>query len=140
MAAVAKSLTLTIPVQGGKLAPSYHQKMAIGGYLSGRGDKPVEVKFSKPVTTRSNNQNRYMWGVVYKILADETGHTPEEIHAAAKQLFLPRKYITLGNNEIEVEKSTAELSTEEFELYLERLRVWASTELGIRIPLPNGGD
>jgi hypothetical protein len=140
MAAVAKSLTLTIAVEGGKLQPTYQQKLTIGGFLSGHGEKPIEVKFSRPVKTRSNNQNRYLWGVVYKIISDESGHTPEEIHTAAKQMFLPRKFIMLGNVEIEIEKSTAELSTAEFELYQERVRAWASTELGFRIPLPNDSD
>lgn len=38
----------------------------------------IEVRESKD--TRTNQQNRYLWGVVYKLLSDETGNDPEDLH------------------------------------------------------------
>jgi hypothetical protein len=49
-------------------------------------------------------------------------------------MFLPRKFITLGAKEVEVRKTSADLSTEEFADYLRRIEAWAATELGIAIP------
>lgn len=133
----AAGITLVIPVQSGRLNPSLAQQQAMDTYLQTREGKAVSVKFCRPTNSRSQEQNRYLWGVCYTMLAAETGHSTEELHTALKEILLPRKFITLGNREVEVTKSTADLNTTEFEHYLERLRVWAQTELGIRIPLPN---
>lgn len=91
----------------------------------GRGGKP-----------RSHSQNSYLWGVVYPLIAEYTGHSTEELHEAFKHLFLPRATF-LGDKEILANKSTTELSTVEMEDYLMRVRVWAGEELGVSIPLPN---
>lgn len=133
----SNGVSLVIPVEGGMLRPSMVQQRAMDAYLSTREGKAVTVKFTRPTSTRSLNQNRYYWGVVLTIIAESTGHTTEEVHDAVKELFLPRKFVTLGNNEVEVAKSTTELTTDEFNLYLERIRTWAETELSIRIPNPN---
>ena len=37
---------------------------------------------------RSAEQNSYMWGVVYKLMSDETGYTPDEIHQLMGERFL----------------------------------------------------
>ncbi len=86
---------------------------------------------------RSDRQNRYMWSVVYKIIADETGHSTEVIHDFMMSMFLPRSFITVGKAEQEVRKSTTELSTVEMEDYLMRIRVFAAQDLQCQIPLPN---
>jgi hypothetical protein len=130
-------LTLTIPVRDGCLMPSGLQKNAIAGYLAPFNGYAVAVNFSKPHAGRSNSQNSYYWGVVIGWISTETGHTPEEVHAAVKDMFLPRKFVRLGNHEHEQSKSTKELSTDEFEKYLDQVRAWAANDLGIRIPLPN---
>ena len=133
----ASGISLTIPVENGMLRPTMQQQRTMDTFLATREGKAVAVKFSRPVSTRSNSQNSYMWGVVLTLIAESTGHTTEEIHDILKSMFLPRKFITLGNREVETRKSTTELDTTEFEQYLERIRAWASSELSIRIPLPN---
>jgi hypothetical protein len=136
-ATATAGLTLTIAVRDGKLAPTNQQQLAVEGYLRTRSGKEVEVSLSRPVRVRSDRQNRYLWGVIYKILADDTGHTPEDIHAYLKDILLPRKFVTLGGVEREIAKSTKELEPQEFEKYAEQIRAWAASDLGIRIPLPN---
>lgn len=99
--------------------------------------KPPCSKCGRPFTKgRSNNQNSYLWGVVYQLIAEYTGHSTEELHEAFKHMFLPRTTF-LGDKEIIANKSTTELSTSEMEEYLMRIRVWAAQELGCSIPLPN---
>jgi hypothetical protein len=79
-----------------------------------------------------------MWAIVYKYIADYTGHSTEEIHSACKQMFLPKDHLLMGKDvEVVIPKSTKNLSTVELEEYLMRVRVWASTELSLSIPLPN---
>ena len=88
-------------------------------------------KFSKQ---RSLNQNRYYWGVVVKILADEIGYSKDEMHDALRWEFLN---ISEDEKALPTVKSTTELSTIEMETYLEEIREWADTQLDIYIPLPN---
>jgi len=80
---------------------------------------------------RSLNQNSYYWGIVIKIMSQELGYTDNEMHQVFASEFL--MYI---NRDRKFIKSTTELSTIEFENYLENCRRLAS-ENGIFIPLPN---
>ena len=130
-------ITLIVPVQNGRLNPSLAQQQAMDTYLQTREGREVAVKLTRPTNQRSLNQNRFYWGTALRIIADFTGHTPEEIHYALKTILLPRRFIMLAGREVEVGKTTTDLSTTEFEAYLERLRAWASSELGIEIPTPN---
>ena len=134
---VATGFSMVIPVQDGWIRPSPAQNQLIRNFLQTREGKAVAVKFSRPFSTRSKSQNSYLWGVVYTLIAESTGHTTEEVHDACKEMFLPRKFINIGNHEVQTSKSTTELTTDEFEKYLQQVRAWADTGLGIRIPLPN---
>jgi hypothetical protein len=91
----------------------------------------VEIIIRSPRKKRSNDQNEYYWGVVLKLIADQTGHTDEEVHEHLKWRFL-RKH-----GRLETVKSTTKLSTIEFEEYLSKVRQFASGELNIYVPLPN---
>jgi hypothetical protein len=86
------------------------------------GEK-VTVKIEKFKKARSLGENSYFHGVVCQILSDELGYSPEEIKGILKWKFKI--------------KSTADLSTVEFEEFMTKVRVWVSGELGIYIPSPN---
>lgn len=88
---------------------------------------------------RSYVQNRYYWGVVLKIISDETDNSVYDMHEYLKTLFL-KKWIIVKGQEVETVRSTTALNTKEFEEYLEQCRQWASMELGIFIPLPNDAE
>jgi hypothetical protein len=47
--------------------------------------------------------------------------------------------LEINDNKIGINKigSTATLNTKEFEVYAEQIRIWALTDLGIRLRLPN---
>jgi hypothetical protein len=45
--------------------------------------------------------------------------------------------VRIGSKEVLVGESTTELDTKEFEEYVEIIRIWAITDLGLEIPLPN---
>lgn len=96
----------------------------------------IEVVLRKQKETRSDNQNKYMWGVVYEILSEQLGYSTEEIHEIMKYKFL-RATMGGGGQVYELVKSTTKLSTTEMETYLENIRRFASAELNCYIPLPN---
>lgn len=85
--------------------------------------------FKKP---RSNQQNRYLHGIVYPLIASETGNTQEAVAEAMKSMFLPPRFVL----DVAVVGTTTELSTAEFNEYVEKICAWAS-EYGIIIPQPN---
>lgn len=133
----ARQLNLIIPVENGELKPTPSQQSMLSAYLHTRDGKAVAVKLSIPTNTRSQQANRYYWSVPVAIIAEHTGYAPEEVHTVLKDKFLPRKFVKLGNHEVEIRKTTTDLSTQEFETFLEQVRAWASTELGLFIPDPN---
>lgn len=101
-------------------------------YINHLQGKEVQVSVGLVKKQRSNNQNRFLWGVCYKLLSDTTGYIPEEVHDAMRMMFLLDK-----TREIPTLLSTTGLTTKEFEEYLEKIRIWAAQELSCIIPLPN---
>jgi hypothetical protein len=131
-----KKLTMTVPVVAGKCQWTPAQLERIKTYLSNLADgKTIEISWQPPKSTRSLKQNAYYW-LVLSIIAQETGNTTDDLHVVYKDLFLTPKFITLGNKEIEVRKTTTDLTPAEFGEYTEKVCAHAATELQLRIPLP----
>lgn len=95
----------------------------------------VEVIVRKWKKRRTDNQNKYYWGVVVPILCESLGYSDEEMHEALKWRFLRNK----EREKLPTVKSTAGLSTIEFNNYIDEIVRWASQE-GIIIPDPNQID
>ena len=101
-------------------------------------DYVVEVK--KKRNTRSTMQNNYYWKCIVQKLADELGYFPNEVHDILRVKFLNEwEMVELNNKKIGINKigSSATLNTKAFEIYAEHIRIWALSELGIRLMLPN---
>lgn len=95
------------------------------------GDIELIVKKSrKSITTP---QMRYYYGVIIRTLSSELGYTSDEMDLVLKFKFL-KEYDVNGLARI---PSKLELDTEKSEDYFSKIRMWASSELGIYIPLPN---
>ena len=96
--------------------------------------------YSTDKSPRSNNQNRYYWGIVLKRISEHTGFTIDETHEVLKAKFL-RAWKSLdtkkGYIEVEYAKSTRDLNTKEFEDYMTQIREWASIDIGVWVPEPN---
>lgn len=101
--------------------------------LSLEGDVQVTVERKKK--PRSDRQNAYYWGVMIDILAKHFGYTPDEMHESLKWQFL-----RVPDAPIPLVKSSAKLTTVEFEDYAANVRQWAAQEHSINIPLPNEVD
>lgn len=103
--------------------------------------KCLRCGYSSSSKGRSNNQNRYYWGCVVHTLSDETGFTRDEIHEIIKHKFLTETHIYKSKKskieEVLISKSTTQLDTKEFEDLMTRIRIWASSRLGVFIAEPN---
>lgn len=88
---------------------------------------------------RSLALNRYYWGIVLELLAEHCGYTREEMHEALKFKFLRMEAESDVRFGLPKVGSTAQLTNAEFLRYLEDVRIFAATELGLYIPEPNEG-
>ena len=119
-------------------------KQTLINYLKELGnDYLVDVK--KQRNTRSNMQNNYYWSCIVQVLSNELGYFPDEMHDILKMKFTAEwethsiiddgvDYKTEGFFAM---KSTARMDSKAFEIYADQIRMWAITELGIRLMLPN---
>ncbi len=98
---------------------------------------------------RSNQQNRWYWGCVVKMIGDYIGSDAEETHELMKAKFnsemvivkVPYKYpktgkIRMVKRRMRVPRSTTALSTQEFSDYCEAIRRWGAEFLALDIPDP----
>jgi len=122
--------TFRIKINNGKVV--FEDRYKFDEFLKGIEDKEKLLIIDDIKKPRSENENRYYWGVVIKILADELGYLDKnDVHDAMRLRFLKE------NGKLETIRSTASLSTQEFEEYLSKIRIFASSELNIIIPEPN---
>ena len=114
-------------------------KQTLINYLKELGNNyTVEVK--KQRNNRSNMQNNYYWSCIVQPLANELGYFPDEMHDTLKVKFASEwQSIEINDKTIglQVVKSSATLDTKAFEVYADQIRIWALTELGIRLMIPN---
>lgn len=94
----------------------------------------VDITIERMGRKRTSAQNRYLWGVCYKLLADHTGHTAEDMHDYCKRKF-HSKIFEIGTEVTDIGSSTADMTTEDFMEYCENIRQLGAS-LGINIPLP----
>ena len=114
-------------------------KQSLINYLKELGnDYIVDVK--KQRNNRSNMQNSYYWKCIVQGLAEELGYFPDEMHDILKVKFASEwQSIEIHDKTVglQVVKSSARMNTKEFEVYADQIRIWALTELGIRLMMPN---
>ena len=118
-------------VAGGKFIPDDRGSFVMA-FCPHEG-KRVVVTVDRDRKRRSNEQNRYYWGVVLKLIADVTGYTTDESHEAMRWEHLRKRKDGMPDTT----HKTSDLNTAEMEEYLTHVREWAAVKLGCYIPLPN---
>jgi hypothetical protein len=103
----------------------------------------IIISIEKRRKKRSNNQNAFYW-LVIDMMRDGFNNTlgenvgVQEVHEFLKNRFLFKEIVNENIGEVvKMPKSTTELSTIEFEEYLENIRAFGLEFLGITIPMPN---
>lgn len=119
----------------GKIKFEHGQRNEFDLYLRTLEGAHVEIIVRKWCKRRSNQENRYYWGVIIKLCAEHFGYDADEMHEAFKYkfLFVPAE----KENDLPRCQSTARLNTVVFEDYLERIRNFMLIEHEFKIPLPN---
>lgn len=96
-------------------------------------DCEAVIRVERLKNNRTKNQNAYYFGVVLDTIANDTGHTQEELHEIFKKMFLPKIFKKIGSKTVMINGSTTALSTDEFARYIDRIIAEAG-EMGISIP------
>jgi hypothetical protein len=104
------------------------------GYLARFKGRDMIVRAEPERYGRSLKANSYLW-ICYTILAEWSGHEPEEIHEALKSRLLPKRQVVLkGTGEVlEIPGSTRLLDSVEFADYVSKVKRFAA-ECGCFIP------
>ena len=87
--------------------------------------------------TKSNEQQKYYFGVVVAMIAEHFGfekHEHQMVHRAISEKFLSEE-----KNGLKIVRTTAldSWSTYEWETYMDQVRRWALVDYALEIPLPN---
>ncbi len=123
------------PIFIGKVAKgklTLQEQDRFDAYLVSLGQQSVDVVIRTWRKPRSNPQNRFLWGVVYQLISETTGYTPEEVHDAFRMMFLKDE-----DRAMPTLKSTTSLSTIEMNEYWAKIQQFAAEKLNIQIPDPN---
>jgi len=106
--------------------------------------RDITVTFERKKKKRSLNQNAYYWGCLIQMIREavielgDNGATPEQVHDLLKRRFLNVQLINHDTAQLigEYTRSTTDLSTVEFCLYVDDCIQFAAEYLSIVIPLP----
>ena len=117
-----------------------------------KSQKPGSLAtFEAPGDLRTDTQNRYMWGWVYKNAAqllNDAGHsivgnmwTKDLLHAAMRECFLIKDELWCKeiNQYIKIYESTSDLGKKEFSNYMQNIKEFCHTNYDICIPEPEDG-
>lgn len=125
-------------ITDGKMTrPAYLQ---IKEFIAKNEGKHIEINLKKARSKRSDQQNKYMWGVVIPYLQDgfkNIGYqlSKDEVHQFIKSKF---NLIEIVNEQtgdtVQVPLSTTQLTKTEFGEYLEKIFQFSAEFLGVVIP------
>lgn len=107
-------------------------------YCAGLRDGDYELILRRKMSKRSDQQNRWYWGVVLETIAQETENDKDQLHDVFKHKYLKTK-IFIGKKEYESTRSTTALNKIEFGDYIERIRAEVA-DIGISIPDPDEAE
>ena len=125
---------LSAPLKNGRLELD---RKSLAEQLSNLEDCTANILIEREENKKTNPQLGYLFGVVLKIISDDTGHTTEELY---RDFFLgeyaPKKVLRVKNKEVISPKHASEMTSTEMMDFIERIVVWASQNWYI-IPLPD---
>ena len=127
----------TAIIEGGRF--KWDSPIQLQNFLKQFENVGVGVTIKKRYKNRSNNQNSYIWAVPIKMIADETGHTPQEVYDALwiEYCIEQKGYASKTfRQKLESSKRPSGLNTVEFNDWKEWLQRKGAEWFGINIPDP----
>jgi len=110
-------------------------KQNIIDYLEKLPDKVYDVDIKVHKENRTVSQNRLYW-LYLNCLQAETGNDKDTLHEYFKTQFLPFEEKEIFDAVVPIFPTTTKLDTKQFTGYINKIVVFASSELGIVLPNP----
>lgn len=129
----------TVSADGERLIFDGAERHLRRGHLRKLAGKRVDVIVRMHRTKRSDRQNRYHWGVVVPLIAQELGydkHEHEDVHYALVAKCFGTHFDERLKQDVP-NKRSSDLSTTEFSELIEWEARYAAQEWGLVIPMPN---
>lgn len=122
---------------------SIQRRAAIANAIKTLDGENIQIIIKKVGKRRSDNQNKYYWGVVIpavKAMFEDSGTTlsPEDVHCFLKEHVggMVKIILTPDNKRISIVETSTKLTTAEWENFMTKIRAWAAA-FGCDIPEPN---
>jgi hypothetical protein len=121
-----------------------HNRKAFIEDIKQFNEKRVQITIEQKRSKRSNDQNRYYWGVVVSSIAfglRDAGYvigSNDEVHEFMKDRFLPKREIvnTLTGEILTMPASTTLLNKMQMADYIAEIQQFSIEFLGVEIPAP----
>jgi hypothetical protein len=135
-------------VKEGEFIPFEYEEKPLSSHLDDLNGKPCRMLISQEFGIASWQQTKYLWAVVYKMIAVEQSGPDcsqddvEEVHREMCRMFNYEEMKVLEPVSGEtirarVPKTISDHTTVRRMEYIEQIRRWASDFLGLYIPDPN---
>ena len=101
-------------------------------------DKPWAITVEPYRKKRTLSQNALMWKWLEKVVQhihEDTGQNKNSIHEYLKRQYLPPKIEEVFGVVIKT-WSTTDLSTADMSTYMDKIYAWATSEMGLLLPVP----
>ncbi len=128
-----------VPIWFGRVLPGgllvLDQPKDYAKHVRALAGKHIEVLTRQRRTKRSDQANRYYFGVVVKLIAEHCGYETDEMHE-----LLAMKFLRIEDDPITGaprRKRTPKTDSIEFSAYVDRCKRFALIELGVIIPDAN---
>lgn len=134
-----KQMVFNAEKKGGRFRLPPPERALFDQYVGTLKDGGYQVVVRKPENLRTLGQLRYIWGCLYRAIADHTGEDVETIHLFLKGLFLVDWVEMAVNGETVVVQTVLSLSDsggldyDKIEKYCLDCRNWALTNLNLPI-------
>ena len=96
-------------------------------------DKRVTIVITKEKRTLDQNKLYWLW---LSCIAKETGNDKDDLHEYFIYKYLNPELVQVFEKMIYKRLSTTQLDTKQFTEYLNKIQVFANTELAIELPNP----
>lgn len=93
------------------------------------------ISFEKYNKIRSIQSNKLYW-LWLNCIAEETGNDSDILHEYFKNKYLKKYYSECFESQLLITITTTKLDNKQFWEYLEKIKMFASTELNIILPEP----
>ena len=126
------------PLRSAAVWPSLVAFVKANAQVFAEKGEPLRVIVTADERKRNSEQNRFLWGVVYRDIAEQAWvngrqFTKDVWHEHCARMFGVCEEMTLPNGEIIIKrKSTAEMSVGEFSIYMTQVQAYAAGELGVQ--------